>query len=270
MLHDFEMIVRKFPDRPNIKIYPIADVHLGAIECMEGVWGRFRRMIEEDPNAYLILAGDLINNATRNSVGDGIFRSTMSPREQKRAMVEHLKPLRNRILCMVGGNHERRTDRDTDSSPAFDIASKLDIEDVYRDSMAFLKLQFGDMKKSGDRNPTYTFAVTHGAGSSIYTTASPVRAERMGMAIDGVDALVVGHIHKPQTFPVGKYVVDKYNNKVTMRPFRVFVCTSWMEGAPYGLQKMMPPTVFNLSHYELRGDRKAIGAHDDEDFNSSV
>lgn len=266
MKPDFEMIVRRFPDRPDIKIYPISDVHFGAIECMEEKWQKFCGMIASEPNTYLILAGDLIQNGTRNSVGTGVFEQVYRPREQKRLMVECLKPVRDKIICMVGGNHERRTDKDTDSSPAFDIAAKLDLEDLYRENIAFLKLAFGDSKADGRTNPAYTFAVAHGFGSSIYTTNAAMRAERFGMAIDGIDAIIVGHIHKPQEFPVAKYIVDKYNEKVTTKPFEVFVCTSWLENSGYGIQKLMQPTAFSLAHLELRGKKKAMGPQRDIDF----
>ena len=89
MKSDFDMVIRKFPDRPNIKIYPVADVHLGAIECMEDKWQKFCSMIANDENAYLILAGDLINNGVRNSVGNP-FEQVYRPREQKRLMIEYL------------------------------------------------------------------------------------------------------------------------------------------------------------------------------------
>lgn len=265
MKNDFDMIVRRFKDRPDIKLYPVADVHLGAIECMEEKWEKFREMILADPNAYLILAGDLITNGIRYAVGNP-FLQVYRPREQKRLMVQHLEPLRDRILCMVGGNHEYRTDKETDSSPAYDIASKLDLEDVYRDSIAFLKLQFGDSKSCGSTNPAYSFAVTHGFGSSIYTTNAAMRAERFGMSIDGIDAIIVGHIHKPQNFPVGKYLVDNRNERVSIKPFEVFVCTSWMEGSEYAARKLLQPTVFSLNHMELKGKKKVIGITRDADF----
>lgn len=265
MKSDFDMIVRRFQDRQDIKIYPIADVHLGAIECMESKWDKFCSMIQSDNNAYLILAGDLINNGVRYSVGNP-FEQIYRPREQKRLMIRYLEPLRDKILCMVGGNHERRTDKESDSSPAYDIAAKLDLEDIFRENMAFIKLQFGDIKSSGETNPVYTFAVAHGFGSSIYTTNAATRAERWGMAIDGIDGAIAGHIHKPQTFPVGKYVVDKHNEKVSIKPFEVFICTSWLEGSGYGAQKLMQPTVFSLNHLELRGKKKAIGVVRDAEF----
>ena len=264
-----KMIVRRFPDRPDIKIYPVADVHLGDPQCHEELWQKFLKMVLADKSAYVITAGDLIQNGTRHSVGSAVFDQVYRPREQKKIMVEYLKPLaeEGRILCMVGGNHEARTDKDTDSSPAYDIAAKLDLEDVYRDDIAFLKLQFGDSSGAGRNNPAYTFAVTHGAGSSIYTTNAAMRSERFGMAIDGMDMLIAGHIHKPQDFPVGKYVIDKYNECVTLKSYDVFICTSWMGPSPYGLKGMMSPTVFRLKHLELRGKKKQIAVYPDPDFN---
>lgn len=266
-----EIIARKFPDREDIKIYPVADIHLGDPACKEELWQKFLKMVLADKNAYVITAGDLIQNGTRHSVGSAVFDQVYRPREQKKIMAEYLKPLvkENRILCMVGGNHESRTDKDTDSSPAYDIAAKLDIEDLYREDMAFLKLQFGEQAASGEKNPTYTFCVTHGNGSSIYTTSAPVRTERFGMAVDGCDCIIAGHIHKPQDFPVGKYVVDWHNNTVRIKPFEVFICTSWLGHSPYAVKKMMPPTVFRLSHLELRGKKKRMAVYPDPEFTDS-
>ncbi|MBQ2044910.1 MAG: metallophosphoesterase [Bacteroidaceae bacterium] len=257
MRDDFTMIIKKIPNNRNIKIYPISDVHLGAIEHMEKEWEEFRKRVEKEEDSYIILAGDLINNGIRTSVGNP-FDQTMRPREQKKLMIEHLEPLRDKILCMVGGNHERRTTKDTDESPSYDIACKLDLEEVYRENLAFLKIQFGKQDGNGTRNPTYTFAVTHGAGSSIYTTNAAMRGERFGMAIDGIDVMVLGHIHKPQDFPVGKYLVDGHNNKVSVKPYEVFVCTSWLKYSGYAAQKMLSPTVFSPADITLHGKKKAI------------
>ena len=79
------MIIHKFPDRPDIIIYPICDVHLGAAEHMEREWESFCKQLFYQQNAYVILGGDLINNATKNSVSN-VFEETMRPREQKKRM----------------------------------------------------------------------------------------------------------------------------------------------------------------------------------------
>lgn len=262
MLPDFEMIVHKFPQE-DITIIPLYDVHYGAAECMENEFRDFLKKVENTPNVYLILGGDLINNNIRTAVGD-IWKEKISPSAQKREMAKLLAPVRDRILCSVTGNHERRSHKDADDDPAYDIMTKLDIEDRHRENICFLKIQFGDRlrqsgtTKSSDQRPTYTIVVTHGAGGGIYTGTSVLRAERFGYAITGMDALVVGHSHKPFSTQPGQIVIDKNNNKVTVKPFKVISATSWMEYAGYAAQKMLLPTTHCLHTLTLRADRKEM------------
>lgn len=254
---DFDLIVRHFPKNDDIRIYPISDVHLGASEHMSKAWTEFLKMITEDENAYVVLAGDLINNATRNSVSN-VFEETMRPRDQKRMIAEMLMPIRDKILCAVSGNHERRSMKDADDEPVYDIMCKLDLEDVYRQNMAFLKLQIGDILGHGKYNPTYTIVVTHGSGGGIYTGASVNRNERFGYVVDGMDCLITGHSHKAYVTQPSKIKIDTHNNRVSFRPFKVVSATSWLEYGGYAAQKQLLPSSHALQVIELAGDRKEI------------
>lgn len=240
MLSDFSVIVRRFDSA--IKIACISDVHFGALEHMRNEWLQFLHTVTNDPNLYVVLGGDLINNNTRSSVGlpwDDIFR----PREQKRRMVEMLTPIKDRILCCVSGNHERRSMKDADDDPTYDIMSKLDLEDVYRQNAAFLKLQLGKRHRNDDKaSATYTFAVTHGAGGGIYTGATVNRNERWGNVIDGVDCVIVGHTHKGTVSKPSKIVFDPRNDMITMKEYVVISCVAWQKYAEYPLQKMLLPS----------------------------
>ena len=84
-------------DVKEATIYPLADVHLGA----EGsAWQQFYDLIGQianEPDTYVTLQGDLIDNGTRNSVTN-IFRATMPPSQQKREMAKALEPIRDKIL----------------------------------------------------------------------------------------------------------------------------------------------------------------------------
>ena len=102
MLNDFTMIQHKFAENNDIHIIPISDVHLGAAEHMKDKWEQFCQDILASENTFITLGGDLINNATRNSVSD-IFKETMFPSAQKRKMAEMLKPLarEGRILWKI-------------------------------------------------------------------------------------------------------------------------------------------------------------------------
>ena len=254
MLSDLTLITHHFPERKDIRIYPIADVHLGAAEHMTREWEQFCERVK-DEQAYIILGGDLINNSTRNSVSN-IFEETMRPRDQKRLMVEMLKPIRDRILCMTTGNHERRN-RDVDDDPSYDIACKLDIEDVYRENIAFLKIQIGNKELDGTRNPTYLLTVTHGAGGGMLTGGAVNRAERFAYVLDG-DALILGHTHKPFVTQPSKIKIDPHNNKVTLKPFKVISMTSWLQWGGYAAQKMLNPTSFCPQVITLCGTKKEI------------
>ena len=258
MLSDYQLICHRFPDRPDLKIYPVGDVHLGAAEHMAHEWQEFCKSILEDENAYLILLGDLLSNATRSSVSN-VYEEVMRPRDQKKLIAEQLRPLRERILGMVSGNHERRSGKDADNDPSLDIAAKLDIEDLYRRDAAFIKIQMGNNRSDGFKNPTYVLACTHGAAGGRLTGNAVNRAEQFGLgAIEGADALIVGHSHKPFVTKPGKIVIDPRHNIATIRPLVVVSCTSWLRFGGYAMQKMLMPSTNAPQIITLRGNRKEI------------
>lgn len=257
MKGDFEIIQHHFPEGKDIIIVPISDVHLGAAEHLEREWENFIWQVNNTPNTYITLGGDLINNSTKNSVAN-VFAETMRPREQKRRMAEMLEPIKDRILCTVTGNHESRSGKDADDDPTYDIMTKLDLEDIYRENMAFVKLQFGDKNGDGTRNPTYTLVVTHGAGGGMLTGGSVNRNERFGYVVDGMDCLIAGHTHKPFVTQPSKIKIDTHNNRVSIKPFKVVCSTSWLEYGGYAARKMLLPSSHAPQVITLCGGRKEI------------
>lgn len=262
MLPDFEMIQHKFLGGHDITIVPIADVHLGSPGCMEQEFIKFIDTVKDTPNLYLTLGGDLIDNGTKSSVTN-VFRATMSPSAQKKEMAKILEPVRDRILCFVPGNHERRSGKDADDDPVYDIAAKLDLEHLYRENIAFIKVQMGEedtetYRAKGTRRPTYMLVMVHGAGGGILTGGAVNRGERFGYALSGADALIVGHTHKPFTTQPGQIVIDPRNNMVTIRPFKVICATSWLNFSGYAARGMMLPSTHCLQTITLRGAKKEI------------
>lgn len=239
MTDDFTLITRSFDK--GITIIPVSDVHLGAIEHAKREWEDFLRRIEAEPDTYIILGGDLINNSTRTSVANP-FDETMRPREQKKKMVEYLSPIKDRILCATSGNHERRSMKDDDVDITYDIMSKLDLEDVYRENIAFMKIQCGMRADGIKAASSYTFAVTHGAGGGIFTGAAVNRNERFGNIIEGCDCLIVGHTHKGTISRPSKIVIDPYKNVVSMKSYLVVSCIPWLNYGGYAAQKMLLPS----------------------------
>lgn len=257
MWGDFDLIVHKFPEGEDITIVPISDVHAGAKEFMESEFVQFIEKVQKRPNTYLLLGGDLINNGTRSSVSN-IFEETMRPSEQKKYMANLLKPVADRILAAVSGNHERRSGKDADDDPVYDIMCKIDREDVYRENTAFVKIQMGKPENAGQSRPCYVICLTHGHGGGMLTSGAVLRGERYAFALSGIDALIFGHTHKVFTTISGKINVDRINNKVTVQPFHVINMTSWLSYTSYAAQKMLLPSVHSLHTLTLCGDHKEM------------
>lgn len=219
----------------DIVVYPLADVHYGSVEHNEAAWNATCKEILEQDNAYVILGGDLVNNSIRNSVGAGVYTDTKTPMEQKMWMAEMLEPLRSRVLAILPGNHEMRSFKETGSEMTFDVACKLNIEDLFRFNMVFMNIKIGD-----DSHSSYNFAITHGTGGGS-TGAAVNRNERFGN-IDGLDCFIVGHNHKGAVTRPSKLVIDPKRGMVYQKEYLVVSMVSWMEYGGYAMSKMLLPS----------------------------
>lgn len=244
MKDSFELIQHNFPEASEITILPVSDLHLKSILCNEREWAKFCGWLPKQKNTYIILNGDMINNNTRSSVGSP-FDDIMRPRDQKKALTEYLEPIKHLILCSTIGNHEARSEKDADDDPMYDVMCKLDLEDIYRQDGAFLKIGVGTADKGNGRTGaenTYLLYVTHGAGGGVLTGATVNRNERFSYVIEGLDALVVGHSHKGAITKPGRIVVDLRTNTITRRKTVVVSAESWQSFGGYAMRKMLNPS----------------------------
>jgi len=223
----------------QVTIIPLADVHLGA----EGsAWQQFYQLIDtikSEPDTYVTLQGDLIDNGLKNSVMN-VYRATMRPYEQKREMAKALEPIRDKILCIIPGNHERRSGKEADADPTYDIAAKLDIEDRYRESIAFIRIGLG--KQKNQKPHSYYLACLHGAAGGGLPGAGVNRNDRFLQTMDGVDILITAHTHKPYALRGSKMVLDTQNRRATIRPTLHMVAGPWLGYLGYPVDKMLAPT----------------------------
>lgn len=240
MLDDFRMITHSFPD--SINVVPIADVHLGAIECAEKEWQTFLQGVLNTPDTYLIIAGDMLNNTTRGVRFANPFDERYRPREAKRLLTQYLEPVKDRILCVVPGNHEYRTVRESDQDLLYDVCCRLDIEHLFRENMAFMRIGLGQRPAENKAQTTYTFAVMHGTGGGM-TGAAVNRNEKFAGLIDGLDCFVAAHVHKGFVTKPDKIVIDARNGVVKTRNVVVISCVSWLNYGGYAARAMLPPSL---------------------------
>lgn len=230
-------------DIKQATIYPLADVHLGAEGSAWQQFYRFIDQIKDEPDTYVTLQGDLIDNGLKNSVTN-VYRQTMRPYEQKREMAKALEPIRDKILCIIPGNHERRSKKEADACPTYDIAAKLDLEERYRESIAFVRIGLGKRTagKVRDLKPhVYYLACMHGAGGGGLPGAGVNRNEKYLQSLDGVDILITAHGHKPYAYRGSKIILDVPNRRATFRPTLHMMAGSWLEYIGFPVDKQLSP-----------------------------
>lgn len=228
--------------QPTVTLYPIGDLHLGSIGCHEKEWLEFVSYISNEPDSYVVVVGDMIDNSTRNSIANP-FDCKYRPMEQKNLLAEYLKPIREKILCAVRGNHENRTVRETDQDPLYDVFCRLNIEERYRAGTAFLYLMIGERtngKKGTRAMQTYRIVVTHGTGGGKLAGSAINNQQRFGMVVD-CDVLITGHTHAPSITKPSRVIFDPVQREVTTQPFACVQCASWLAYSGYPLEKMLPP-----------------------------
>lgn len=235
------MLTHDFTDRgfDTIEIYPISDMHVGSKEFDVDKLKQLVDEIASEPNRFVMLGGDLADNATRSSVGD-IFSATIPPREQPTVVADLLRPIADRILAVVAGNHCWRTVKDTDLDPMAMIAAKLNVEHLYEPDLAFVKLVAGKRLTNKVRSPNYCVGITHGTSNGSTLGAGINKAEPFAIAM-GVDLLIIGHTHRPVSAVTTRYECIMNNSVMVEREVRILVSTGWLRYAGYPARKMLRP-----------------------------
>ena len=108
-----------------IELHTFADEHIGDDNCDLSRLKERIKYVADTPNAYCVLNGDLMDNATKTSIGD-TYASTFNPMEQLNSTVELFSPIKDKILAITHGNHEARTYRKEGIDMSANFASRLD------------------------------------------------------------------------------------------------------------------------------------------------
>lgn len=219
-----------------IKIEIFADLHLGSKKCdYKAIQERIKK-VQEDKNTYAIIVGDVINNSTRGSVGD-VYEEPLSPMQQINLGIETFRPIKDKILGIVSGNHERRSYKTDGIDLLYFLASELGIEDRYDPIgvLCFIRVgewhqhiyrsngkgthRTGKNAENAIKNNTgdylYTMYITHGDGIGGRLPGAKANGLQRRGDIINADIIVVGHTHMPLTFKEKKYEIDKRNSKIT-------------------------------------------------------
>lgn len=241
----------------QVEIHPLADFHLGdSMADFKHITDTLK-YIEQTPNAYCVLNGDLMDTAIASSVGD-TYGANLSPMEQLKQCVMLFQPIKDKILCITHGNHENRIYKQDGLDITHLMAAQLGIEERYSPTTALLFIRLGNDPKR-TRRICYTAYVTHGAGGGRREGGKINRLADLAGIVDA-DIYIHAHTHFPAVFKEGFFRTDVVNSTAVMVD-KLFVNTAAsLNYGGYGdVQGYRPSSLDNPTIY-LDGRKKRVTA----------
>ena len=250
----------------SVELHTFADEHIGDDHSdIKRITERIE-YVKNTPNAYCILNGDLMDNATKTSIGD-TYTQVFSPMEQLAKAVELFTPIKEKILCITHGNHENRTYKKEGINLSRLIAEQLGLGDRYTPTSALLFIRVGENscgKKetngSGQkRQICYTIYALHGSGGGRKEGAKAIRLADMASIVD-TDIYIHSHTHLPMIMKQAYHRVDDRNNTVALVT-KLFVNTAAnLDYGGYGEAAEFKPTSKDTPVIYLSGKKKSFEA----------
>ena len=234
---ELRVLRAELPDFDEIELFVLADLHIGDPSTDETMIREFVRFILDKPNRYVILNGDIVDNALTVSVSD-TYSQKYSPSLAINHATKILMPLANdkRILAIGTGNHEDRTYKITGIDISSYLAKDLGCEKVYTDNSFVLFVKFGKSEYWEEKRPkknVYSIFSWHGSGGGRKPGGKMNRVQSMQETID-VDLYIMSHVHTPMTMSDSTFNVNYQNMTISQKQRSYLVTNAWQDFGGYG------------------------------------
>lgn len=208
----------------SLELHLFADEHIGDNNCdIERLKERIEYVATHE-NAYCVLNGDILDYASRSSIGD-IETRQFNIMGQIEKGVELFSPIKDKILAITNGNHENRAYKKEGIDISRLVAMQLGIEDKYSPTSAFIFLRFGELTSHNHNRPVcYTIYMLHGSGGGRKEGAKAIRLADMASIVDA-DIFIHSHTHLPMIMKQGFFRVD-YQNSTVSNQTKLFANTA--------------------------------------------
>jgi UDP-2,3-diacylglucosamine pyrophosphatase LpxH len=235
----------------SITLIPMADLHLGHKNCNYDKVEEYLKFIAKTENCYTIFLGDESENATKTSVGMGMFEEVEHVPDQIKTLYELLRPLavKNKILGMVTGNHGMRMANMIGINPTQTLAELLKIP--YLGYQGFINLIVGEQE--------YSIAAFHGTGGGSMNSGKVASAEKISKVVIS-DLYITGHTHIRHK--TEDCIYEFVNGELVQRIRHYVTCGSFLEYfGGYAEMKGLPSSPTGSVCIELMADYKNIVVH---------
>lgn len=239
-------IRNKIPKVDHLNIVGVNDWHLGSHAVNENLLNRILAFIDNNrENTRIIIDGDLFHNINKHSKGSHKDQK-MGVHEQLNYAKDILEPYKDIIDAVVIGNHDWRSEEESDLDLMLLFCEKLGIEDRY------LKYR-GIVGYSINKN-FYSIEMFHGTGGG--GTIASVERNLKRLKRSTADIFYTGHWHKEYAKPVKEYHIDPYN-KQTKEYKKWYVCgNTLVDTEGYAEKAGFDESFPSQPIFKLSGDRK--------------
>jgi hypothetical protein len=178
-----------------VDLYPLGDWHHGSRQSFPRFIKKAVDEIADNPEARWCSMGDLMENAIIGSKSD-VYLSTSNPEKQVEDIVALLKPIKDKCLFMIPGNHGARSMRQVGLDPDKVIADLLGIPYARYSILASIVLR-------GCPPPNRIVAYFHHSRGGGSTPGGKVNgAAKIRLIVPNADAVFCGHSHTTSREPL--------------------------------------------------------------------
>lgn len=226
----------------------IGDIHFGNKHFSKQHLDDALKFVDKNRNrCRIILMGDLLELATKSSVGRSVYDEDFPTQKQFELAVEIFKPYADLIDLIVEGNHEERIIRDTSFEITQEFAHRIGRIDAYGKFDAILNTSVCGIN--------YSAYVWHGAtGGATESSAINSLLKMRDRAF--CHLYYMGHTHKLMSFSRKVYMSSPLNEEpIVMEQLFVNTGTAVADGG-YGAQKGLPLQEIGFGVVQLYGDKR--------------
>lgn len=197
---------------PSLVLVPIGDIHIGAKACDEVALKKTITYIRETPNARWIGMGDYCDFINQRDprhdpsvLADWIGMSDLTDLAgaQKRYFLDLIRPIADKCIGLLQGNHESAITKHTERDIYSEIVTAIKTDGGYppEKSLAvgyygWVLLRFRDTKRiKKDWTWTCRFNCHHGFTGGRLAGAKALNAQRWAWTHPGADVVLMGHSH---------------------------------------------------------------------------
>jgi len=236
---DVKVVQRSFPEAKEIHLLPLGDLHWDSRYSNHSLIERKIQEIKEN-NYLTLLIGDtfdklFFNWLLKEQQGDDLNIALVT-------VANLFKPIRDNILLIMDGNHEKGMEKKTGFNMAEALANILEIPFVR--GLGVLHLRVGRFKNSKKENHmnSYVGLIAHGYGGGRTKGAKANKAAALGDIMENCDFSIMGHVHDPNLIPNSRLCYDPRAKTVYAREVRNVILSSFQKYSNYAQESFMRPS----------------------------